>query len=212
MMKDCIQSNADPDIPLEMDSGSNRIEWSTLSNAALTSVEWCLLNPDWNSGRRQFLHSFNDAHGTGCWFCSVCRLTRIVKLAVVSIEIYSKTERFHMLLDVGCVEEVRDRARSRFLRNTRSQQSTPRNQTAIMNRRTDDEGLYPVKRRSRYSIGNGQRIQQDQMIHIVKRGTNVCRMMPSKSRLKFRKKAVSSKVLWHLTNDDSLLHELQYEG
>ena len=89
-MKDCIQSNTDPNIPYEMDSRSNKIEWSTVSNAALTlrkarfetsplsveekisnntrsradSVERCLLNPDWNSGRRLFAVQYSNSSWT----------------------------------------------------------------------------------------------------------------------------------------------------
>ena len=45
---------------------------------------------------------FNDL------YCSVCQLARIVKLGVVSIEMDSKTERFHKFLNICCVQDVQD--------------------------------------------------------------------------------------------------------
>ena len=60
---------------------------------------------------------------------------------------------FHKCLDVGCVEDVQDWAQNWSLCSTRLQKSTPRDRTTIMNRlcATDDEGLHPLERRSRYN-------------------------------------------------------------
>ena len=87
----------------------------------------------------------------------------------------SKTERFHKFLDICCVQDVQDRAQYWSLGNSRSQLHMPWDRTTVMNRlcTTDDEGLHPVERRTRYSVWNGQLVQLDRMVHRVKRGTNV---------------------------------------
>ena len=101
-------------------------------------------------------------------------------MGVVGIEMDSKTERFHKFLDICCVQDVQDWALYWSMGNSKSQLSTPWDRTTVMNRlcTTDDEGLHPVELerrtvRTRYSARNGQPVQQDRMIHSVKRGTNV---------------------------------------
>ena len=72
----------------------------------------------------------------------------------------SKTERFHKFLDICCVQDVQVWAQYRSLGNSRSQLSSPQDRTTIMNRlcSTDDEGLHPVERRTRYSVRNRNRV------------------------------------------------------
>ena len=60
--------------------------------------------------RHPGLHSTDDVHGPGSQISSIRRLTGAMELGIVSVQMYAEPERYDQFLNIGCVQDVEERA------------------------------------------------------------------------------------------------------
>ena len=78
------------------------------------------------------LHRVDDVHGSGSQISGICRLTRALKLCIVSIQMHAKSELYNQSLNIGRIENVEERAEHRALRHTRTHDCATRDRYTVM--------------------------------------------------------------------------------
>ena len=120
-------------------------------------------------------HGVDDVHGSGSQISGICRLTRALKLCIVSIQMHAKSELYNQSLNIGRIENVQERAKHRALRHTRTHYCAMWDRFTVVNclRATDDEWPHPVECWSCEPEGDGQSVEKDGVIDRVESGTHI---------------------------------------